>query len=731
MKFCIYVRYVFLLLTLVFFIGVVSATSEEVVTTQGLCWGGGPIIFTDCRPGSALRYDPAEDTFSGIRNGDGTDFIQYPYYTTQLLAGTTNNKFTNMSRSTLVFTSVSMPGNAIIRGAFLEFNATTYSDMGDFSVGITSATIDSIMNFDQDDYQKFGDLPLAENITITSNGLHHINFTISDDGMSYINASEEVVLNIRLGWDINGSFDGAWASGGNTTLFVNETHDGRQYWWHDRARLHITFDAPPTASFSCAPTVGTSPLGVSCTDSSTYNPENWSWVSTNGETSTDQNPTFTYSSVGEYGISLTACNNIGCDTKNKPYYISVREPRSNIRGTISILNTTSWAPLGGDVVMRNTTGAIYTGFIDNIDGDDICTVAWSTDDGYSWNTSSTFAAPSASSLNLMVDASDKVSMTYQSWGGDVNYRNYTLSGGFGDPVIVSSTAIEWSSTIDSHGTVYLAYDEGGGIGGSYKVTLINMSATHVLGQPITLADGVVPWWPKVMVDTDDNVHVVWGEDGIGLNGEGIMYRNFTYGGEMGDLIQMSDTDYNQYPLSAIIDSSNKIHILYAGHGWDTIEYVNASPSTSFLLSDPVTIGGYDGWSPTMAFDTENTLHFIISSDGIKYLNLSTNGFSHLKTIDTNVVESSLYAIYNLAVPGNVPDNEVEYVVTISDPPGYRVVYGVYPHPELAPTPTPNPFNTVTMESTAQTVQMIITLGILLSILAIVGMLVMRFIAPPE
>ena len=79
---------------------------------------------------------------------------------------------------------------------------------------------------------------------------------------------------------------------------------------------------PPVADFSGSPTQGNPTLAVSFTDSSTNNPTSWSWTFGDGGTSTNQNPSHSYTSAGNYTVSLTASNAGGSDTETKINYIS-------------------------------------------------------------------------------------------------------------------------------------------------------------------------------------------------------------------------------------------------------------------------------------------------------------------------------------------------------------------------------------------------------------------------
>jgi PKD repeat protein len=79
---------------------------------------------------------------------------------------------------------------------------------------------------------------------------------------------------------------------------------------------------PPTAGFTGTPTSGMAPLTVNFTDQST-GATSWSWNFGDTGTSTQQNPSHTYTAPGTYTVSLTATNSYGNDTETKTNYITV------------------------------------------------------------------------------------------------------------------------------------------------------------------------------------------------------------------------------------------------------------------------------------------------------------------------------------------------------------------------------------------------------------------------
>ncbi|AKB29104.1 Chitin binding protein [Methanosarcina siciliae T4/M] len=95
--------------------------------------------------------------------------------------------------------------------------------------------------------------------------------------------------------------------------------------WKSVACYPLT--AAPVADFEANVTSGIRPLIVNFTDLSTRSPETWEWDFNNDGTvdSTEQNPSYTYTSAGTYTVNLTVANANGTDSEVKIDYITVSE----------------------------------------------------------------------------------------------------------------------------------------------------------------------------------------------------------------------------------------------------------------------------------------------------------------------------------------------------------------------------------------------------------------------
>jgi PKD repeat protein len=86
---------------------------------------------------------------------------------------------------------------------------------------------------------------------------------------------------------------------------------------------YITALASPVADFKAIPTTGASPLIVNFTDKSSNLPTSWLWDFGDGTSSTEQDPTHTYTTGGRYTVKLTVTNIAGTNTTMKIGYITV------------------------------------------------------------------------------------------------------------------------------------------------------------------------------------------------------------------------------------------------------------------------------------------------------------------------------------------------------------------------------------------------------------------------
>jgi len=140
--------------------------------------------------------------------------------------------------------------------------------------------------------------------------------------------------------------------------------------------------APPAADFSVDETDGCESLSVQFTDESLCNPDSWLWEFGDGNTSTEQHPSYIYSSPGTYTVSLTATNSLGDDTYTATDLIEVHEnPTVNLGGDIELcpgesasldagagMSDYNWSPSGATQTINVSDEGLYAVTISDANG---------------------------------------------------------------------------------------------------------------------------------------------------------------------------------------------------------------------------------------------------------------------------------------------------------------------------------------------------------------------------
>lgn len=86
---------------------------------------------------------------------------------------------------------------------------------------------------------------------------------------------------------------------------------------------YIEVVSTPAASFTSDKVIVGKGGLINFIDNSQNSPTSWEWDFGDGNSSTEQNPSNTYTAIGTYSLSLTASNIAGTDTHNEPNYILV------------------------------------------------------------------------------------------------------------------------------------------------------------------------------------------------------------------------------------------------------------------------------------------------------------------------------------------------------------------------------------------------------------------------
>jgi len=94
------------------------------------------------------------------------------------------------------------------------------------------------------------------------------------------------------------------------------------------------FKLVPIASFTVSDSIINVKDAVYFTDNSIYSPSSWSWDFSDGGTSTNKSPSYTYNTSGTYTVKLTVTNDYSTNTKIETKYILVQNQIPIIREEI-------------------------------------------------------------------------------------------------------------------------------------------------------------------------------------------------------------------------------------------------------------------------------------------------------------------------------------------------------------------------------------------------------------
>ena len=281
---------------------------------------------------NTMQYFDNRDLGSGIANADLALAAAGCGMTCDLVANFSATPTSGVASLAVSFTDLST-GSGITSWSwdFGDGNTSTaqnpqhtYTAAGTYTVSLTVFNSDCDKTETKNGYVTVSEMPTAD---FTSDGT-------SGDAPLTVSFTDQSIGN-PTSW--------SWNFGdGNTSTAQNPSHTYTAAGTYDvsltatneagsdtmtkMAYIEVSQAPAPTSQFSGTPTSGDAPLTVSFTDQSIGNPTSWSWNFGDGNTSTAQNPSHTYTAEGDYTVSLTATNGTGSDTMTKLDYISVTEP---------------------------------------------------------------------------------------------------------------------------------------------------------------------------------------------------------------------------------------------------------------------------------------------------------------------------------------------------------------------------------------------------------------------
>ncbi|MDI6793966.1 MAG: PKD domain-containing protein, partial [bacterium] len=155
----------------------------------------------------------------------------------------------------------------------------------------------------------------------------------------------------------------------DTNTFVITARDGAGNTGTDTIIIYYSSPCPVLAAdFTAGDTSGCVPLVVNFSDSSTGDVLSWLWDFGDGTTSSDSNPSHTYTDSGTYTVSLTVSDTCGSDTRTQTACITVNCCSTVAADFSGSPATTGCAPLTVNF-SDSSTGDVLSWWWDFGDGD--------------------------------------------------------------------------------------------------------------------------------------------------------------------------------------------------------------------------------------------------------------------------------------------------------------------------------------------------------------------------
>ncbi len=416
-----------------------------------------------------------------------------------------------------------------------------------------------------------------------------------------------------------------------------------------------------------------------------------------GEWGSDEEIMYANYTSGWSNATVISAGSNGWNNGISCYPVTVIDNNSVIHVVWQDYTITEW---GTDIEIMYTNNSVASWTNATVISDKIGIIPWENDDESRYPSITT-----DSNGNLHVVWEDDTNGAWNQWGNDIEimYANFTVSSGWSNAIVISDDSTQWNDgnstrpkiVIDNNDNIHVVWQDETDSFAEWGTDTEIMYVNYTIGKGWTnatvISDNTNNWNdgesinPSIAVDNNENVHVVWEDstDSIlewGTDDE-IMYTNYTTTSGWSNATVISDdnnrwnTGWSENP-SIVVDKNDNIHVVWkddtsSPDEWGTdseIMYVNRTGS---VWSNATAISGIDinSWNtgsssaPKIVSDDNTNLHVVWYdyTDGqwgtdaeIMYINCTITGWSNATVIsDDNLGwndDSSLF-------PSLTVDNE--------------------------------------------------------------------------
>ena len=417
----------------------------------------------------------------------------------------------------------------------------TYTTTGLFTVALTATNQYGNNTCTKSNYINVGNAPVANFSGTPTSGNAPLSVTFTDSSTNsptswswtFGDQNTSTVQNPSHAYTGAGTYTVALTA---TNQYGNNTCTKNNY---------ITVTAgPPVAAFTATPpTGGPAPLTVNFTDQSTNTPTSWSWTFGDGGTSTAQNPSHTYTTVGVYTVALKATNSAGNNTATYPGFVETRTSTSGeLSEAPSIYGVGAGTLLSGSLSDVATENSVYMVVQ--------CNTSQQVEVGYYFTGQPTNASAVHVELRSHCSRNDTPNLAFQAYNPSTG--TYTVMRAS----TLFSTSDQWvtydttnaSTIIDSSGTTLLRICGCPVNGNNYTLSLDVVRLVLTFAPPVANFSGTptigAPPLAVSFTDSSTNSPTAWSwtfGDGGSSTAQNPSHTYTTTG-----LFTVALTAYNQY-----------------------------------------------------------------------------------------------------------------------------------------------------------------------------------------
>jgi len=307
-------------------------------------------------------------------------------------------------------------------------------------------------------------------------------------------------------------------------------------------------------------------------------------------------------------------------------------------------------------LVRQSNGTIWCTFDENYD----VHVAWSDDNGVTWNDKEVYGVAANRYSSIAVDSNDVVHLVYQTQVYGADYQLvYSNSSNWNVIVRIRSEAKHHTNpaiAIDSNDNIHIVYHkEEEGLSNNYQVGYINSTdnggswgTEQIITNEPDAAD--IASQSSIAIDSNDVIHVVFYCTNHYLGKADILHMESSdYGSTWtdweGDPVYQNDT-YDQYTPCIVIDDNDVPYVVWRGNNQYTTSQIGYShndssgwSSAEWLTWDPTELHYY----ASIAVNDNDYIHATFGAYGTR-LNHSVNdtiSWTMNKVLTGNYITSNL------------------------------------------------------------------------------------------